>query len=238
MQMELSIKDLIVDYGAIRALHGISLNCAQGELVALIGSNGAGKSTTLMSISGVVPSAEGTVMLGDKDITELPPHEIAALGIAHVPEGRRVFPRLTVYENLLMGAYIIKDKKLLKEQLDYVYSIFPRLFERKNQNAGDLSGGEQQMLAIGRALIRKPSFLLLDEPSLGLAPIVVEMIFDVIANLIKTSAVGILLVEQNAVVALSVANRGYVLETGKITIQSSAKELLMDERVKAAYIGR
>lgn len=235
--MELQINNLVVDYGTIRALHGVSLNCAQGELVALIGSNGAGKSTTLMTVSGVVRPTEGTIMLGGKNITKVPAHEIASLGIAQVPEGRRVFPRLTVHENLFMGAYIMNDKNLVKERLDYVYHLFPRLLERKGQTAGNLSGGEQQMLAMGRALIRKPSFLLLDEPSLGLAPIVVETIFDVIASLIKESEVGILLVEQNAGIALSVANRGYVMETGKITIEALAKDLLSDERVKAAYIG-
>lgn len=235
--MELQINNLVVDYGTIRALHGVSLNCAQGELVALIGSNGAGKSTTLMTVSGVVRPTEGTIMLGGKNITKVPAHEIASLGIAQVPEGRRVFPRLTVHENLFMGAYIMNDKNLVKERLDYVYHLFPRLLERKGQTAGNLSGGEQQMLAMGRALIRKPSFLLLDEPSLGLAPVVVETIFDVIASLIKESEVGILLVEQNAGIALSVANRGYVMETGKITIEALAKDLLTDERVKAAYIG-
>jgi branched-chain amino acid transport system ATP-binding protein len=237
MLMELQINNLVVDYGTIRALHGVSLNCAQGELVALIGSNGAGKSTTLMTVSGVVRPTEGTIMLGGKNITKVPAHEIASLGIAQVPEGRRVFPRLTVHENLFMGAYIMNDKNLVKERLDYVYHLFPRLLERKGQTAGNLSGGEQQMLAMGRALIRKPSFLLLDEPSLGLAPVVVETIFDVIASLIKESEVGILLVEQNAGIALSVANRGYVMETGKITIEALAKDLLTDERVKAAYIG-
>jgi branched-chain amino acid transport system ATP-binding protein len=235
--MKLEIEKLTASYGSVRALHGIDLYCETGEMVAVIGSNGAGKSTTLNCICGVIPVSYGEARLDGRDILDCPPHEIAAMGIAQVPEGRRMFPRLTVLENLEMGAYLLNDNKTLKKRLEYIYSIFPKLFERKGQNAGNLSGGEQQMLAIGRALIREPSFLLLDEPSLGLAPVVVESIFDVISGLVKSSNVGIILVEQNAVLALGIADRGYVLENGRIVLESPAKALLSDERVKTVYIG-
>ncbi|MDR1915563.1 MAG: ABC transporter ATP-binding protein [Synergistaceae bacterium] len=235
--MKLVVEQLSASYGSINAIRGINLTCETGETVAVIGSNGAGKSTTLNCICGVVPASEGEVLLDGFDILDKPPHKIAMMGIAQVPEGRRVFPRLTVLENLEMGAYIVNDKAVLKERLEYVYNLFPRLAERQRQNAGDLSGGEQQMLVIGRALMRNPKFLLMDEPSLGLAPVVVENIFDIIAGLVKSSETGIILVEQNAAIALSIANRGYVLENGEITIEASAEELLHDDKVKAAYIG-
>ena len=235
--MELRIEGLTAGYGNIEALHGIDFHCKTGEMVAVIGSNGAGKSTTLNCICGIVPASGGDVWLDEIDVLDLPPHKIAATGIAQVPEGRRVFPRLTVLENLEMGAYMLTSKALLKERLEYVYTLFPRLFERKKQSAGNLSGGEQQMLAVGRALMRSPRFLLLDEPSLGLAPVVVENIFDVIAGLVQSSEVGIVLVEQNAALALSIADRGYVLENGHMILEAPAKSLLDDDRVKAAYIG-
>ncbi|MDR1966267.1 MAG: ABC transporter ATP-binding protein [Synergistaceae bacterium] len=235
--MKLAVEQLAASYGNIEALHGISLSCEGGEMVAVIGSNGAGKSTALNCICGVVPASGGEVLLDGRDISDEPPHKIAAMGIAQVPEGRRVFPRLTVLENLEMGAYIVRDKNLFAERLEFVHALFPRLAERSRQNAGDLSGGEQQMLAIGRALMRNPKFLLLDEPSLGLAPVVVESIFDIIADLVRSSEVGIILVEQNAAIALSIASRGYVLENGRITLEAPAQELLRDDKVKAAYIG-
>lgn len=235
--MELRIEELTAGYGNIEALHGINFHCKTGEMVAVIGSNGAGKSTALNTICGIVPASDGHVYLDETDILELPPHKIAAAGIAQVPEGRRVFPRLTVLENLEMGAYMLTSKEQVKERLEHVYALFPRLSERKKQNAGNLSGGEQQMLAIGRALMRNPRFLLLDEPSLGLAPVVVESIFDVIAGLVRSSEAGIVLVEQNAVLALSIADRGYVLENGYMILEAPAKSLLNDDRVKSAYIG-
>lgn len=235
--MELRIDDLIVEYGSVRALHGISLNVSQGEIVALIGSNGAGKSSTLKAISGLVRPAEGEITLGGTVISDLPAYDVAALGIAQVPEGRHVFPRLTVLENLEMGGYLINDKVVLKREMEKVFELFPRLYERRSQAAGSLSGGEQQMLALGRALVRSPQFLLLDEPSLGLAPVVVEKIFDIIGGPIRESGVGVLLVEQNALMALSIASRGYVLETGRIVMEAPAAELMENPRVKKAYIG-
>lgn len=235
--MELRIDDLIVEYGSVRALHGITLNVNQGEIVALIGSNGAGKSSTLKAISGLVSPAGGEITLGGTVISDLPAYDVAALGIAQVPEGRHVFPRLTVLENLEMGGYLIEDKVVLKREMEKVFELFPRLFERRTQAAGSLSGGEQQMLALGRALVRSPQFLLLDEPSLGLAPVVVEKIFDIIGGPIRDSGVGVLLVEQNALMALSIASRGYVLETGRIVMEAPAGQLMEDPRVKKAYIG-
>jgi branched-chain amino acid transport system ATP-binding protein len=235
--MKLSVERLTAGYGSIEAIHDVSMCCETGETVAIIGGNGAGKSTTLNCICGVVPISCGDVRLDGRDISDEPPHKIARMGIAQVPEGRRVFPRLTVLENLEMGAYTIDDKAVFKDRLGYVYDLFPRLHERRWQNAGDLSGGEQQMLVIGRALVRNPRFLLLDEPSLGLAPVVVENIFDVIAGLVKTSEVGIVLVEQNAAIALSIAGRGYVLENGAVILDAPAKALLSDDKVRAAYIG-
>lgn len=235
--MELRIDDLIVEYGSVRALHGITLNVNQGEIVALIGSNGAGKSSTLKAISGLVSPAGGEITLGGTVISDLPAYDVAALGIAQVPEGRHVFPRLTVLENLEMGGYLIDDKVVLKREMEKVFELFPRLFERRTQAAGSLSGGEQQMLALGRALVRSPQFLLLDEPSLGLAPVVVEKIFDIIGGPIRDSGVGVLLVEQNALMALSIASRGYVLETGRIVMEAPAGQLMEDPRVKKAYIG-
>jgi branched-chain amino acid transport system ATP-binding protein len=235
--MRLTVEGLTAGYGSVNALRDVNLEVETGEMVAVIGSNGAGKSTVLNCICGVVPESEGRICLDGLDILDEPPHKIAMRGIAQVPEGRRVFPRLTVLENLEMGAYIVRDKNTLMERFDFVYQLFPRLAERKKQNAGDLSGGEQQMLVIARAIMRKPRFLLLDEPSLGLAPVVVENIFDIIASLVNSSDAGIIVVEQNAAMALSIANRGYVLENGRITIAAPAKELMNDKRVKAAYIG-
>lgn len=235
--MELRIDDLIVEYGSVRALHGITLKVGQGEIVALIGSNGAGKSSTLKAISGLVSSVGGEIKFGGKVISDLPAYAVAALGIAQVPEGRHVFSRLTVLENLEMGGYLIDDKVVLKREMEKIFEIFPRLFERRGQLAGSLSGGEQQMLALGRALVRSPQFLLLDEPSLGLAPVIVEQIFDIIGGPIRESGVGVLLVEQNALMALSIASRGYVLETGRIVMEAPAAKLIEDPRVKKAYIG-
>ena len=235
--MKLVVDRLTACYGGIDAIHEISLSCETGEMVTIIGNNGAGKSTTLNCICGVVPASSGEVFLDGRDILDEPPHKIAMMGIAQVPEGRRVFPRLTVLENLEMGGYVVRCKAVFKERLEFVYSLFPRLYERRKQNAGSLSGGEQQMLAIGRALMRNPVFLLLDEPSLGLAPVVVESIFDITAGLVNSSEMGIIMVEQNATMALSVADRGYVLENGRVTMESSAEDLMRDDKVRAAYIG-
>jgi len=232
----LSLTNLHTYYGSIHALKGVTLTVAQGEIVTLIGANGAGKSTTLMSISGVRHAREGKVEFLGEDVTRLPTDKIVAKGITQVPEGRMIFPRLTVRENLLMGAYLRRDKDGIKAAEERVYEIFPKLKERIKQHGGTLSGGEQQMLAIGRALMAKPQVLLLDEPSLGLAPIVVENIFAIIER-INREGVTILLVEQNAQMALSIAHRGYVLETGAVTLEGRAKDLLEDPKVRAAYLG-
>ncbi len=232
--MLLQLRDVEVRYGAIRALKGISLEVDQGEIVALLGANGAGKTTTLRTISGMVRPSRGMVLFDDLDITRLPAHEIVALGIGHVPEGRRVFPRMTVLENLEMGAY--RKRGSIKSELDRVFSLFPVLGERRKQIGGTLSGGEQQMLAIGRALMSQPRLLLLDEPSMGLAPLIVARIFEIIAE-IRRGGTTILLVEQNAAQALQLADRGYVLETGELVMADSAQGLLHDERVRAAYLG-
>ena len=230
----LEVRDLQVYYGMIHAIKGISFDVNQGEVIALIGANGAGKTTTLHTITGLLAPKSGSVE--GKDITKVPAHKIVSMGMAHVPEGRRVFAELSVYENLKMGAYTRKDKKEIEESLANVYKRFPRLEERKNQMAGTLSGGEQQMLAMGRALMSKPKIILMDEPSMGLSPIFVNEIFDII-RAVSESGTTVLLVEQNAKKALSISDRAYVLETGTITMSGKAKDLLEDEAVKKAYLG-
>ena len=232
----LTIKDLHVHYGAIQALKGVSLKVADGELVSLIGANGAGKTTTFQTISGLLQASSGEVLLDGVNLQKLPSHKIIENGIAQVPEGRHVFAQMTVLENLYMGAYIMRDKAKVQENLDWVFSHFPRLKERSRQLAGTLSGGEQQMLATGRALMTNPKILLMDEPSMGLSPLLVSEIFNIIKELHK-DGITILLVEQNAKMALSVADRAYVLENGKISMSGEAKELLNDSRVKKAYLG-
>ena len=232
----LEIKDLNVFYGAVHAIKGISLNVEQGELVSLIGANGAGKTTTLHAISGLIPAASGTIELDGHYLQKTPPDKIISLGLAHVPEGRHVFARMTVEENLRMGAYIIRDAQKINENLEKVYSHFPRLKERRRQLAGTLSGGEQQMLATGRALMTDPSIVLMDEPSMGLSPLLVKEIFAIIEQL-HESGITILLVEQNAKMALAVSDRAYVLETGKISMSGKASELAEDDRVRKAYLG-
>ncbi|OLN31081.1 Branched-chain amino acid transport ATP-binding protein LivF [Desulfovibrio sp. DV] len=223
-------------YGNIQALKGVSLHIAQGEIVTLIGANGAGKTTTLMSISGVVQPRQGRVAFLGDETTRLSTERIVSLGITQVPEGRMIFPRLTVRENLLMGAYLRKDKAGIRADEEHAYTLFPVLRERRNQMGGTLSGGEQQMLAIGRALLARPKLLLLDEPSLGLAPLVVENIFEIIQQINK-DGVTVLLVEQNAQMALQIAHRGYVLETGRVTLEGPARDLLNDPKVRSAYLG-
>ena len=232
----LEIKDLNVFYGAIHALKGISLTVGDGELVSLIGANGAGKTTTLHTISGLLHAASGSITLDGKDLQKVPANTIINLGLAHVPEGRHVFARMTVEENLRMGAYIIKDQKKVSENLEKVYAHFPRLKERYKQLAGTLSGGEQQMLATGRALMTDPKIVLMDEPSMGLSPILMKEIFAIIQEL-HESGITILLVEQNAQMALSVADRAYVMETGKITLSGTGAELAASDEVKKAYLG-
>lgn len=232
----LEVKDLEVNYGVIKAIKGVSFEVNEGEVIALIGANGAGKTTILHTVSGLLSKTAGTVFFEGKDITKEPAYKIVSLGMAHVPEGRRVFSQLTVLENLKLGAYTRKDKKELDDTLQIVYERFPRLKERKNQIAGTLSGGEQQMLAMGRALMSHPKLILMDEPSMGLSPILVEEIFKIIRD-ISASGTTVLLVEQNAKKALSIADRAYVLETGNITLSGDAKELMNDESVKKAYLG-
>ena len=232
----LEVRDLQVYYGMIHAIKGISFDVNQGEVIALIGANGAGKTTTLDTITGLLAPKSGSVLFEGKDITKVPAHKIVSMGMAHVPEGRRVFAELSVYENLKMGAYTRKDKKEIEESLANVYKRFPRLEERKNQMAGTLSGGEQQMRAMGRALMSKPKIILMDEPSMGLSPIFVNEIFDII-RAVSESGTTVLLVEQNAKKALSISDRAYVLETGTITMSGKAKDLLEDEAVKKAYLG-
>jgi branched-chain amino acid transport system ATP-binding protein len=234
----LDVQNLQVFYGHIHALKGIDLHVNEGEIVTLIGSNGAGKTTTLRAISNLLKTPEAShVMYEGVDITHLRPHEIVERGVVHVPEGRRVFSRMSVQENLAMGAYTRKNANMVKDDLDFVYRLFPRLQERRDQKAGTLSGGEQQMLATGRALMSSPKVLLMDEPSMGLAPVLVEVIFDSIEQLNKSRGITVLLVEQNAQMALQVANRAYVLETGRITMSGDAKALLNDEKVISAYLG-
>ncbi len=232
----LEIKDLEVNYGMIKAIHGISFSVNEGEVIALIGANGAGKTTTLHAINGLIPTAGGSILFEGQDITKLPGHKMVYLGMAHVPEGRRVFAQLSVLQNLKLGAYSRKDKKEIEESLEEVYQSFPRLKEREHQTAGTLSGGEQQMLAMGRALMSRPKIILMDEPSMGLSPIFVEEIFNIIKK-ISSQGTTVLLVEQNAKKALSIANRAYVLETGEIKLEGDAKELMNNDAVKKAYLG-
>jgi branched-chain amino acid transport system ATP-binding protein len=231
------VEDLTVAYGGIEAVRGVSLEVGEGELVTLIGNNGAGKTSTLMAISGVAPIRNGRIVIDGEETTKLPPHAIVARGVAHCPEGRLVFGRLTVQENLRLGAYQRKDSAGVKQDLDRVYALFPRLLERRSQLAGTLSGGEQQMLAIGRALMSRPRLLMLDEPSLGLAPLIVQRIFSVIQQL-HEEGVTILLVEQNAHLALTVADRAYVLETGEVRLAGPAKQLIDNPEVRKAYLSQ
>ena len=231
----LEVKDLEVYYGVIQAIKGISFHVDKGEVIALIGANGAGKTTTLHTVTGLLSPKKGHVMFEGKDITKVPAHKIVSMGMAHVPEGRRVFAELSVYENLKMGAYTRNDKQEIEDTLTKIYKRFPRLEERKNQLAGTLSGGEQQMLAMGRALMSHPRLIVMDEPSMGLSPIYVNEIFDIIKE-INADGTTVLLVEQNAKKALSIANKAYVLETGKIVLKGDAKELMNDDSVKKAYL--
>ena len=232
----LEIKDLHVHYGAIHALKGISLTVGDGELVSLIGANGAGKTTALHTISGLLAASSGSVTLDGQDLQKVPANTIIGLGLAHVPEGRHVFARMSVEENLRMGAYILRDQKKLSEHLETVYGHFPRLKERRRQLAGTLSGGEQQMLATGRALMTGPNMLLMDEPSMGLSPLLVKEIFTTIQE-VNQEGVTILLVEQNAKMALSIANRAYVLETGDVVMEGEGQAMLRDDNVRKAYLG-
>ncbi len=233
----LKVKNLHTYYGGIHALKSVSLELAAGEIVTLIGANGAGKSTTLMSICGIVPPRYGEIHFMGQPIHEMSPDRIFALGIVQVPEGRRIFPLLSVTENLEMGAYLRRDKAGIKEDMDHIFSLFPRLAERRHQLGGTLSGGEQQMLAISRGLMSRPKLLLLDEPSLGLAPVLVQLIFETIGRINRESNTTIFLVEQNANMALRVAHRGYVMESGAIALEDTAQNLLKSEKVKAAYLG-
>lgn len=232
----LEVKNLSVSYGAIEAVKDISFTVNAGEIVSLIGANGAGKTTTLHTITGLVPAKSGSVMYNGVDLLKTHNNKIVTLGMAHIPEGRHVFTRMSVEENLEMGAFSLKDQSDLKKDLDMVYGLFPRLKERRNQKAGTLSGGEQQMLAMGRALMSHPKTILMDEPSMGLSPKLVKEIFSIIRKL-HEQGITILLVEQNAKMALSIANRAYVLETGRITMEGDAKELLNNEQVRKAYLG-
>lgn len=231
----LEVKDLSVYYGVIQAIKGISFDVNPGEIIALIGANGAGKTTTLQTVTGLIQPKAGQIIYDGKDITKIPGHKLVSMGIAHVPEGRRVFAQLTVLQNLKLGAYTRKDKAEIEETLKMVYERFPRLEERKNQSAGTLSGGEQQMLAMGRALMSHPKLIVMDEPSMGLSPLYVSEIFDIIQK-INADGVTVLLVEQNAKKALSIADRAYVLETGTIALSGDAKELMNNDRVKKAYL--
>ena len=232
----LHIENLQVYYGAINAIKGISFDVEQGEIIALIGANGAGKTTILHTISGLVPAKSGSITFNGTELTKTPAHKIVSMGLAHVPEGRRIFQELTVYENLMLGAFTRKDKAEIENTLEEVFKRFPRLEERRTQIAGTLSGGEQQMLAMGRALMSHPSIILMDEPSMGLSPLYVSEIFDIIQS-VNESGTTVLLVEQNAKKALSVANRAYVLETGKIVLSGDAHELMNNDSVKKAYLG-
>jgi branched-chain amino acid transport system ATP-binding protein len=233
----LSLDDIHTYYGNIQALKGVSLEVKDGEIITLIGANGAGKTTTLMSISGIVPPRSGDIRFMGESITRVTPDTIVSMGISQVPEGRRIFPYLSVLENLDMGAFLRNDKDRIKSDLDYVFSLFPILAERRNQAGGTLSGGEQQMLAISRALMARPRLLLLDEPSLGLAPLIVKQIFEIIKKINSENNTTIFLVEQNANLALKVAHRGYVMENGRITLADAADSLLANEDVKKAYLG-
>ena len=232
----LEVKDLQVYYGVIQALKGISFEVNEGEIVTLIGANGAGKTTTMQSIIGLIPSRHGSVTFDGQDITKMPCHKIVHHGLTQVPEGRRIFQELTVYENLLMGGFSQKDQSLLKQDIEKIYERFPRLAERKNQIAGTLSGGEQQMLAIGRAMMSRPKLLLLDEPSMGLSPILVDQVFEIIKQL-RDDGTTILLVEQNAGKSLAISDRAYVLELGEIVLSGTGAELAASDEVKKAYLG-
>ena len=232
----LEIKDLHVNYGAVQALNGISLTVNDGEIVSLIGANGAGKTTTMQSVIGLLPKKAGSVMFNGTDITKTPCHKIVQSGMTQVPEGRRIFQELTVYENLMMGAYTIKDQQKFKSDLDSIFGRFPRLAERRNQIAGTLSGGEQQMLAMGRALMCHPKLLMLDEPSMGLSPLLVDQVFDLIKDINKDGTT-VLLVEQNAGKSLAISDRAYVMETGKIVLSGTGAELAASEMVRKAYLG-
>lgn len=232
----LELGGLCVNYGNVQALYGVDLSVEEGAIVSILGANGAGKSTTLLAISGLVKPRAGKIIFSGKDLAKIPAHDIVSLGIAHCPEGRRVFGPMTVVENLNLGAFRIKDKKEIGSLLEWIFELFPRLYERRNQLAGTLSGGEQQMLAIGRALMGRPRLLLLDEPSLGLAPLLVRSIFETIRSINKTG-VTILLVEQNARAALKLAHQGYVLEVGKVASTGSGAELLANPQVRQAYLG-
>jgi branched-chain amino acid transport system ATP-binding protein len=233
----LEIKNLSVSYGAINALHGISLQIKDGDIVTLIGANGAGKTTTLKTISGLLKKRSGEILFDGRDIANLKPHQIVKLGISHVPEGRMVFANLTVRENLALGAYLKRDKAVVRAELEFVFGMFPRLKERENQIAGTLSGGEQQMLAIGRALMSQPKFLMMDEPSLGIAPLLVKTIFEKIVEINRERRITILLVEQNANLALEISHYGFVLETGRIILQDNSAALRQNPQVKSAYLG-
>ena len=235
--MKLEIRDLHVSYGGIRALKGIDLTVEEGQIVTLIGANGAGKSTTLRAISGLQKPQSGSILYGGEELVGLPAKEIVRRGIIHVPEGRRVFPDMTVAENLKIGAFLRKDKAGIASDMDYVYSLFPRLKERSWQPAGTLSGGEQQMLAVGRALMSRPKVLMMDEPSLGLAPLIVKDIFSIIRR-VNADGITVLLIEQNANAALRIADYGYVLETGVIALTGTGEELLRNESVREAYLGK
>ena len=235
--MKLEIRDLHVSYGGIRALKGIDLTVEEGQIVTLIGANGAGKSTTLRAISGLQKPQSGSILYGGEELVGLPAKEIVRRGIIHVPEGRRVFPDMTVAENLKIGAFLRKDKDGIASDMDYVYSLFPRLKERSWQPAGTLSGGEQQMLAVGRALMSRPKLLMMDEPSLGLAPLIVKDIFSIIRR-VNADGITVLLIEQNANAALRIADYGYVLETGVIALTGTGEELLRNESVREAYLGK
>jgi branched-chain amino acid transport system ATP-binding protein len=233
----LEVKNLQVSYGAITALHDISLSVEAGSIVTLIGCNGAGKSTTLRAISGLVKPRAGEIIYEGKRIAGMPAHEIVQLGLSHVPEGRMVFANLTVHENLQMGAYLQRDRSIIRKELDLVFETFPRLKEREKQIAGTLSGGEQQMLAIGRALMSRPKFLMMDEPSLGIAPLLTKAIFEKIVEINRNHGITILLVEQNANLALEISQYGYVLETGRIILKDNSVSLRADPKVKSAYLG-
>jgi branched-chain amino acid transport system ATP-binding protein len=233
----LELKNLQTFYGGIQALRDVSMEISEGEIITLIGANGAGKTTTLMSICGIVPPRSGDILFMGKPIHDLSPNQIVALGISQVPEGRRIFPYLTVMENLDMGAFLRADKDEIRQDMEYIFELFPILAERRHQAGGTLSGGEQQMLAISRALMARPMLLLMDEPSLGLAPLIVKQIFEIIRKVNSENNTTIFLVEQNANLALKVAHRGYVMETGRITLTDSAENLLADEKVMQAYLG-
>ncbi len=233
----LSIRNLRVNYGAITALRGISLEVRQGDIVTLIGANGAGKTTTLRAISGLLRASGGEIVCQGQDITRLAAHEIVKLGVSQVPEGRMIFANLTVLENLMMGAYLQRDRRVIEREMEHVFGLFPRLQERQKQVAGTLSGGEQQMLAIGRALMSRPKFLMLDEPSLGIAPLLVKTIFEKIAEINREQGLTILLVEQNANLALEISRFGYVLETGQIMLGDTSAALRENPKVRAAYLG-